>query len=86
VEKPFHPGQIVWQQADGSVLLEIPRAWDDEMLPQLLALGAYVEVIEPEEARDHLLDTARAIIGKYACRYVQEFDAIYAERTTADLR
>ena len=86
VEKPFHPGQIVRQQADGSVLLEIPRAWDDEMLPQLLALGEHVDVIEPEEARDRLLDTARAIIGKYACRHIQEFDAIYAEQATADLR
>jgi predicted DNA-binding transcriptional regulator YafY len=85
VEKPFHPGQIVRPQADGSLLLEIPRAWDDEMLPQLLALGEHVEVLEPEEARDRLLETARAIIGKYACRHIQEFDAIYAKRATADL-
>jgi predicted DNA-binding transcriptional regulator YafY len=85
VEKPFHPGQIAHQQADGSLLLEIPRAWDDEMLPQLLALGEHVEVLEPEEARDRLLETARAVIGKYACRHIQEFDTIYAERATADL-
>jgi proteasome accessory factor B len=79
-EKPFHPGQQVRAQADGSLLVTIERAWDDEMIPQLLALGEHVEVLEPESARERLLDTARRIAARYACRLMTEFDELYANR------
>lgn len=77
-EKPFHPGQKVRQQADGSLLLTIERAWDDEMIPQLLALGEHVEVFEPEEARERLLETAQRIAAHYACRHLKAFDELYS--------
>lgn len=60
-EKPFHPRQRVTRGADGSVVLDIARAWDDEMLPQLLALGECVEVLEPVAMRDRLAATAEQI-------------------------
>lgn len=85
VNKPFHPEQTLEPQTDGSLILTIARAWDDEMLPAILSLGDHVEVLEPDEARDWLLDTARAMIGRYACQYVQEFEKIYATRSTVDL-
>jgi len=85
VNKPFHPDQTLEPQTDGSLILTIARAWDDEMLPAILSLGDHVEVLEPDDARDWLLDTARAMIGKYACQYVQEFEKIYAARSTVDL-
>jgi predicted DNA-binding transcriptional regulator YafY len=68
VEKPFHPRQRVRRQADGGVILEIERAWDGEMIPQLLALGEMVEVLEPLDVRDRLAETARALLARYAGR------------------
>jgi predicted DNA-binding transcriptional regulator YafY len=79
-ERPFHPGQRARPEADGSLLLTIDRAWDDEMIPQLLALGEHVEVLEPESARERLLESAQRIAAQYMCRHVKEFDAIYAGR------
>jgi len=79
-EKPFHPTQrIVDQDADG-IVLAIDRAWDDEMLPQLLALGEHVEVLEPDDVRDRLLETAQRIAAKYVCRHVREFEESFAAR------
>jgi predicted DNA-binding transcriptional regulator YafY len=75
-EKPFHPGQKVSPQADGSVILDIERAWDDEMVPQLLGLADMVEVLEPEDIRDRLRETAQRIAGMYMCHHIREFEAL----------
>mgnify|MGYP006274932049 CR=1 FL=1 len=75
-EKPFHPRQRVHEQADGSVILEIERAWDDEMIPQLLGLADMVEVLEPEDARDRLLEAAQRIAAIYMCRHLRSFEAL----------
>jgi proteasome accessory factor B len=65
-EKPFHPGQRVRPQADGGVVLEIDRAWDAEMLPQLLSLGEHVEVLEPADVREQLAEAATRIAARHA--------------------
>ncbi|MFM8414124.1 MAG: helix-turn-helix transcriptional regulator [Planctomycetota bacterium] len=67
-EKPFHPRQRVRQLPDGGVLLDIERAWDGEMLPQLLALGEHVEVLEPADMRDELRAVAERIAARHAGR------------------
>lgn len=67
-EKPFHPRQRVRPLPDGSVLLEIERAWDGELLPQLLALGEHVEVIEPADMRAELRAVAERIAARHAGR------------------
>ena len=64
-EKPFHPGQRVTHRPDGSVLLEIDRAWDGEILPQLLGLAEHVEVLEPKDVRAEVVATARRILSVY---------------------
>lgn len=64
-EKPFHPRQTVRTLADGAVVLDIARAWDEEMIPQLLALGEHVEVLEPRDVRERLVETARRIAARY---------------------
>jgi len=79
-EKPFHPRQRVRHEPDGSVILEIERAWDDEMIPQLLGLADMVEVLEPEEARERLLEAAQRIAAKYMCRHLRSFEALRAGR------
>jgi len=64
-EKPFHPGQRARLQPDGGVIMEIERAWDGEMLPQILALGEHVEVFEPADVRDQLAAVARRIAARH---------------------
>ncbi len=64
-EKPFHPGQKVRPEPDGGVVLTIPRAWDGEMLPQLLGLGEHVEVLEPADVRERIAETARRIAARH---------------------
>ncbi|MFM8735814.1 MAG: helix-turn-helix transcriptional regulator [Pirellulales bacterium] len=66
IEKPFHPRQKVKPQPDGSVILDIDRCWDGEMIPQLLALGEMVEVLEPADVRDRIAASAAAIVDRYA--------------------
>ncbi len=77
-EKPFHPRQKVREQADGGLLLEIDRAWDDEMIPQLLGLADCVEVIEPADVRERILEIAQRIAAKYMCQHLRSFEEIYA--------
>ncbi|MFM7109391.1 MAG: helix-turn-helix transcriptional regulator [Planctomycetaceae bacterium] len=67
-EKPFHPRQKVRELAGGAVMLDIERAWDEEMVPQLLALGDMVEVLEPEDVRGRIAEEARKIVDRYAGR------------------
>ena len=74
-EKPFHPRQRVRRQADGGVVLEIERAWDAEMIPQLLALGSHAEVLEPADVRESIAAEARQIAARYAGRGLRSFEA-----------
>jgi predicted DNA-binding transcriptional regulator YafY len=68
VEKPFHPGQKAKPQRDGGVILEIERAWDDEMIPQLLGLAEHAEVLEPADVGDRIAETAERIAARYRSR------------------
>ena len=77
-EKPFHPRQKVRAEKDGGIVLDIDRAWDEEMIPQLLALGECVEVIEPEDVRERLLEIAQKIAAKYMCHHLRQFEEMYA--------
>jgi len=79
-EKPFHPRQRVEEADDGAIIVEIDRAWDEEMLPQLLALGEHVEVLEPEDVRERLLESARRIAAKYMCHHLRAFEESYVEQ------
>jgi proteasome accessory factor B len=67
-ERPFHPRQRVRRQADGAVILEIDRAWDEEMIPQLLGLGGTVEVLEPADVRQRLAEEAQKIVDRHGGR------------------
>jgi predicted DNA-binding transcriptional regulator YafY len=73
-EKPFHPRQKVLPQADGSIILQIERAWDDEMIPQLLGLADMVEVLEPVDVRDRMFEAAQKIAALYTCRHMRGFE------------
>ncbi len=81
-EKPFHPRQKVRIQFDGSVILDIDRAWDDEMIPQLLGLADHVEVLEPEDVRERILEVAQRIAAKYMCRHLRPIEGLRESRET----
>ncbi len=74
-EKPFHPRQRVRKQADGGVILEIERGWEEELVPQLLALGDSVEVLEPADVRERIAEAATRIAARYAGRRLRPHDA-----------
>lgn len=74
-EKPFHPRQRVRSQADGGVVLEIDRAWDAELIPQLLSLGSHAEVLEPADVREQIAAEARQIAARYAGRGLRSVGA-----------
>jgi predicted DNA-binding transcriptional regulator YafY len=74
-EKPFHPRQRVRKQPDGGVILEIERGWEEELLPQLLALGDSVEVLEPADVRERIAEAATRIAARYAGRRLRAHDA-----------
>jgi predicted DNA-binding transcriptional regulator YafY len=74
-EKPFHPRQRVRRQADGGVVLEIERAWDAEMMPQLLALGSHAEVLEPADVREQIAAEAGRIAARYTGRGLRSVGA-----------
>lgn len=79
-EKPFHPRQSVEDADDGAIVVEIDRAYDEEMIPQLLALGEHVEVLEPEDVRERLLESARRIAAKYMCHHLRSFEESYVDQ------
>jgi predicted DNA-binding transcriptional regulator YafY len=74
-EKPFHPRQKVRRQADGGVVLEIDRGWDEELIPQVLGLGDAAEVLEPTDVRDRISAIAGRIVARYAGRPLRSLDA-----------
>ena len=74
-ERPFHPRQKVRRQADGGVVLEIERAWDEELIPQLLGLGDAAEVLEPADVRERISAIAGRIVARYAGRSLRSVDA-----------
>jgi predicted DNA-binding transcriptional regulator YafY len=69
VEEPLHPKQIVRRVSDGDqtggVLLEIPSAYQEEIIRRVLALGDHAEVLQPESCREALAEIARALVTRY---------------------
>lgn len=65
VEEPLHPEQAVSHQDDGTVLVEIPSAHEEEIIPRVLSLGEHAEVLEPESARKAIGNAARRMALMY---------------------
>lgn len=64
------------------MILDIDRAWDDEMIPQLLGLADHVEVLEPEDVRERILEVAQRITAKYMCRHLRPIEGLRESRET----
>jgi predicted DNA-binding transcriptional regulator YafY len=69
VEEPLHPKQTVRPATGGDetgdVVLEIPSAYEEEIIRQVLALGEQAEVLEPLSCREALGSIARQLAATY---------------------
>ena len=70
LEEPLHPKQLIRPSTEGDetgeVVLEIPSAYEEEIIRGVLALGDHAEVLEPESCRDALEGIARRMVDRYA--------------------
>ena len=59
----------------GTRLWSARRAWDAEMIPQLLSLGSHAEVLEPADVREAIAAEAGRIAARYAGRGLRSVGA-----------
>lgn len=64
-ETPWHPEQKLQKTPDGGCVLTIPAAYESEVLPRVLGLGADAEILAPASARARLAETAAAMVKLY---------------------
>ena len=60
-----HPKQRVREQKDGSILIEIEAAYEEEILPRVLSLGEHAEILLPKSCRRKMAQLARKLLSKY---------------------
>ena len=64
-ETVWHPSQVVEKQKDGSVVVTLRVSVTDELCFWILSWGEKVKVLEPEELRQDVIETARATLEVY---------------------
>jgi predicted DNA-binding transcriptional regulator YafY len=61
----WHSDQKSYFEKDGSYILEIPYSADSELLMDILRYGPNVEVLEPLELRNKVIERLMLAVGKY---------------------
>ncbi len=64
-ETVWHSSQVVERQKDGSVIMTLRVTVTDELCFWILSWGEKVEVLEPEELRQDIIETAKAMLDVY---------------------
>jgi predicted DNA-binding transcriptional regulator YafY len=68
-EEPLHPKQIIRPAAravdPGDIELEIPSAYEEEIIARVLALGEQAELIEPASSRASIRRIAERLVERY---------------------
>ncbi|MFP6702371.1 MAG: WYL domain-containing transcriptional regulator [Planctomycetaceae bacterium] len=64
-ETPLHIERTLEPQKDGSVIVEFQGHFD-EIMPHILGLGQHVEVLEPLEARQRVVEIAEQLMKSHA--------------------
>jgi predicted DNA-binding transcriptional regulator YafY len=64
-ETRWHPTQVTQRQPDGSAIVIMQLTVTTELVGLILSWGEKVEVLEPEELRQNIIETARAILEVY---------------------
>lgn len=60
-----HPKQRISEKKDGSVVIEIEAAYEEEILPRVLSLGEYAEILVPRSCRKKMAQLARTLVKRY---------------------
>ena len=60
-----HPQQQVRAQKDGSVLIDIEMAYEEEIVPRVLSLGGHAEILIPKSCRSNMAVLAKQLVAKY---------------------
>jgi len=61
----WHPSQVVERQPDGYLIMTLAVSFSEELYGWILNWGEKVEVLEPEELREEIAETARAMLDVY---------------------
>lgn len=64
-ETTWHPSQVLEKQVDGSVIMILRVFYTYELVTWILGWGEKVEVLEPVELRQEVLETAKAMVKAY---------------------
>ena len=64
-ETVWHPSQVLEKQSDGSIIMMLRVTNTVELYGWILSWGEKVEVLEPEELRERVARTGRAIVDVY---------------------
>ena len=64
-ETPLHPTQILHPDQTGIATLEIPSAYEEEVISRVLGFGEHAEVLEPAGCREHLREILRKLAKTY---------------------
>ena len=62
----WHPQQKITEDKDGSLILEVPFTDIRELSMDVLRQGRHVEVLEPKELRDEVVNELRLALKTYA--------------------
>jgi predicted DNA-binding transcriptional regulator YafY len=72
VEEPLHPNQVVRPSSEDNdvadLVVEIPSAHEEEIIPRVLALGDQAEVLEPQSCRKAMRQIAARLVETYAAK------------------
>jgi len=69
-ETIWHPSQVLEKQKDGSMVMMLRVTDTVELCSWILGWGEYVEVLEPKELREEIVNTARNMVKVYQKRKV----------------
>jgi predicted DNA-binding transcriptional regulator YafY len=64
-ETIWHPSQVLERQSDGSMVMTLRVADTYELRGWILSWGEQIEVLEPEELRRGIIETAKAMLDIY---------------------
>jgi predicted DNA-binding transcriptional regulator YafY len=65
-ETPWHAEQRIERDEAGRAILVIPNAYQEEIVPKVLALGSAAVVLEPLSCRDEVRRVLRESVEQYA--------------------
>jgi len=64
-EAVWHPSQVLELQSDGSIIMTLSVTNTVELYSWILGWGEKVEVLEPKELRQQMIETARTMLNIY---------------------